>query len=100
MIRGVVSNLQALVTIQFVIADKCSTSIEFVVDTGFTGYLCIPIAILEELGIDTYGDMSNCILAQRGLLSKRNRKRVGDKMPDSFMRQQYHQSQVYSSGNT
>ena len=57
MMRGVVSNLQALVTIQFVVPDKGSLSIEFVIDTGFTGYLCVPLDLLKQFCIVSCGDM-------------------------------------------
>lgn len=42
MISGIVNNRRATVNIVFLLPTQPSLSIGFVIDTGFTGYLCLP----------------------------------------------------------
>jgi clan AA aspartic protease len=50
-ISGIVSDGQATVTIAFRFADRSDLSIEFVVDTGFTDYLCLHPEAVALLGL-------------------------------------------------
>lgn len=42
MISGLVTDRHAVVALTFLLANGSSIPIEFVIDTGFTGYLCLP----------------------------------------------------------
>ena len=46
---GIVIDLQALITIPFQLSDNVVRNIEFVVDTGFSGFLTLPVNIVEDL---------------------------------------------------
>jgi clan AA aspartic protease len=50
MISGIVTQLHAIVSVTFLLPNGSRFPIEFVVDTGFTGDLCIPpeaVALME-----------------------------------------------------
>ena len=51
MITGNVIDLHALIKITFCLADGSRRDIEFVVDTGFTGYLTLPPKDVAALGL-------------------------------------------------
>ena len=51
MINGHVSALHLLVPVRFRLQDKPDVSIEFVVDTGFTGSLSLPQEAVTALGL-------------------------------------------------
>lgn len=42
MISGLVTDRYAIVALTFLLLNGSSIPIEFVIDTGFTGYLCLP----------------------------------------------------------
>jgi clan AA aspartic protease len=48
---GRVENLHALLPVTFRFPDKPDIAIEFVVDTGYTGYLTLPLAAITTLGL-------------------------------------------------
>lgn len=48
---GRVENLHALLPVTFRFSDKPDIAIEFVVDTGYTGYLTLPPAAVAALGL-------------------------------------------------
>ena len=48
---GHVESLHALVPITFRFSDKPDIAIEFVVDTGYTGYLTLPAAAVAAVGL-------------------------------------------------
>jgi predicted aspartyl protease len=58
MIAGLVKNRHAVVTLPFFLPNGSSVPIEFVIDTGFTGFLCLPpeavslmrLPLLTDLG--------------------------------------------------
>ena len=49
MITGHVSALHLLVPVRFKMPDQPDVSIEFVVDTRFTGFLCLPQSAVDAL---------------------------------------------------
>ena len=51
MISGSVSDRHALVPVTFRFPDRPDLTIEFVVDTGFTDYLCLPPEAVAVLGL-------------------------------------------------
>ena len=51
MLTGHVSALHILVSVPFVRAGQPNIAIEFVVDTGFTGELCLPPDAIAALGL-------------------------------------------------
>ncbi|MFB8792200.1 MAG: clan AA aspartic protease [Potamolinea sp.] len=51
MISGIVSDGHATVAIAFRFAHRSDLSIEFVIDTGFTDYLCLPPEAVALLGL-------------------------------------------------
>lgn len=48
---GTVSNRHALLAVVFRLPDKPTLSVEFVIDTGFTGELTLPPAAIASLGL-------------------------------------------------
>ncbi len=55
---GAVSNRHALLAVTFRLPDKPTLSIEFVIDTGFTGELTLPPAAVASLGLPySHGDV-------------------------------------------
>ena len=64
MIRGRVSStrtpdgtafLEARVNIDIAGSNRYFRPIEVVVDTGFTGFLTLPESVIDEIGLDTFG---------------------------------------------
>jgi clan AA aspartic protease len=51
MIVGQVTNHQALLPVTFRLANRPDLTIEFVVDTGFVGFLTLPQAAVAALGL-------------------------------------------------
>lgn len=51
MMTGRVIALHILMPVLFLLTDQPGISIEFVVDTGFTGDLTLPIAAIERMGL-------------------------------------------------
>ena len=48
---GHVESLHALLPITFRLPDRSDIAIEFVVDTGYTGYLALPFPAVKALGL-------------------------------------------------
>jgi clan AA aspartic protease len=48
---GRVERLHALIPVSFRFSDKPDITIEYVVDTGYTGYLTMPVAAVVVLGL-------------------------------------------------
>jgi predicted aspartyl protease len=48
---GNVVNLHALVSVTFRLSSSPDLSLEFVVDTGFVGYLTLPVAAVQTMGL-------------------------------------------------
>lgn len=57
MITGQVEHLHALLPITFRLPDYSNLTIEFVIDTGFTGYLTLPVAAVDALGLPYLGSI-------------------------------------------
>ena len=51
MISGIVTDRQATVTLTFLLANGLRVPIEFVMDTGFTGELCLPPEAVSLMGL-------------------------------------------------
>lgn len=51
MISGLVTDRHAVVTIIFLLSNGSSIPINFVIDTGFTGYLCLPSEAVTLMGL-------------------------------------------------
>jgi clan AA aspartic protease len=54
-IQGVVVGLQARMSITFCSLESADVEIEFVVDTGFEGFLTLPLALIAELNLPYAG---------------------------------------------
>jgi clan AA aspartic protease len=50
-ISGIVTNRHATVTLTFLLPNGSSIPIEFVIDTGFTGELCLPLEAVSLMGL-------------------------------------------------
>jgi clan AA aspartic protease len=50
-ISGIVNNRRATVNVIFILPNQPSLSIGFVIDTGFTGYLCLPPEAVNLLNL-------------------------------------------------
>jgi clan AA aspartic protease len=48
---GHVSSLQAIVPVQFRLVNKPDANIQFIVDTGFSGFLLLPTQAVKALGL-------------------------------------------------
>jgi clan AA aspartic protease len=61
--RGSVSNLHALLPITFRLPGRPDFTIEFVVDTGFTGFLTLPVPAIATMGLPflhwTFADLAD-----------------------------------------
>jgi len=57
MISGIVSDGHATVNVIFRLSNRPDISIEFVIDTGFTDYLCLPPEAVEVLGLPFQYDL-------------------------------------------
>ncbi|MEC4985841.1 MAG: clan AA aspartic protease [Oscillatoria sp. PMC 1068.18] len=51
MISGIVTNRYATVALTFLLPNGSSLPIEFVIDTGFTGHLCLPPEAVSLMGL-------------------------------------------------
>lgn len=51
MIHGHVSNRQALVPVRFVLPHQPDILLEFIVDTSFSGFLVLPPAAVQAIGL-------------------------------------------------
>jgi clan AA aspartic protease len=56
-ISGIVIDRKALVTLSLSLANGSTIPIEFVVDTGFTGQLCLPSEAVSVLGLPFLYDL-------------------------------------------
>lgn len=63
MISGTVTNRHAVVAVTFLLPNGSRFPIEFVIDTGFTDYLCLPAEAVALLGLpfsyDTPANLAN-----------------------------------------
>jgi clan AA aspartic protease len=57
-ISGIVSNSHASVALTFLLPNSSNLLIEFVIDTGFTDYLCLPPEAFSLLGLPFMYDLS------------------------------------------
>lgn len=57
MISGIVTDRHAIVTLIFLLQNSSTFPIEFVVDTGFTDYLCLPPEAVTLLGLPFLYDL-------------------------------------------
>ena len=57
MMRGSVSRLHALLPVTFRLTGRQELAIEFVVDTGYTGSLTLPMEAVEALGLQFEFDL-------------------------------------------
>lgn len=51
MISGIVTDKHATVALTFLLQNGSSIPIEFVIDTGFTGELCLPLEAVSLMGL-------------------------------------------------
>ncbi|MEM8640715.1 MAG: clan AA aspartic protease [Cyanobacteria bacterium P01_G01_bin.54] len=58
MISGIVTNRQATVVLTFLLSDGSRVPIEFVIDTGFTGELCLSLEAVSLMGLTFRHDTS------------------------------------------
>jgi clan AA aspartic protease len=62
-ISGIVTNGQATAVLTFLLANGSRVPIEFVIDTGFTGELCLPLEAVSLMGLtfrhDTYANLAD-----------------------------------------
>lgn len=63
MISGIVTNRHATVTLTFLLPNGSTVPIEFVIDTGFTGELCLPVEAVSLMGLifrhDTFANLAD-----------------------------------------
>ncbi len=63
MISGIIKNGRATVNIIFILANQPDLAIEFVVDTGFAGFLSLPLEAVTLLGFpfvyDVYANLAD-----------------------------------------
>lgn len=57
MISGIVTDRHAIVTLMFILPSNSTFPIEFVIDTGFTDYLCLPPEAVTLLGLPFLYDL-------------------------------------------
>ncbi|UKO97057.1 hypothetical protein [Nostoc sp. UHCC 0870] len=50
MISGIVTDRHATVALTFLLPNGSTVLIEFVIDTGFTGELCLPLEAVSLMG--------------------------------------------------
>jgi predicted aspartyl protease len=53
-ISGIVTDRHATVALTFLLPNGSTIPIEFVIDTGFTGELCLPLADNSEVSLPLY----------------------------------------------
>jgi clan AA aspartic protease len=62
-ISGIVANRHATVALTFLLPNGSTISIEFVIDTGFTGELCLPLEAVSLMGLtfrhDTFANLAD-----------------------------------------
>jgi clan AA aspartic protease len=62
-ISGIVTNRNATVALTFLLPNGSTISIEFVIDTGFTGELCLPLEAVSLMGLtfrhDTFANLAD-----------------------------------------
>jgi clan AA aspartic protease len=62
-ISGTVTDRHATVTLRFLLANGSTVPIEFVIDTGFTGELCLPLEAVSLMGLtfrhDTFANLAD-----------------------------------------
>jgi len=56
-ISGIVTDRYATVALTFLLPNGSSLPIEFVIDTGFTGYLCLPPEAVSLMGLPFMYDL-------------------------------------------
>jgi clan AA aspartic protease len=71
-ISGIVSLLHATVSVPFRLPNRPDVAIEFVIDTGFTDFLCLPPEVVSVLGLPfeynmrvNLADNSNAVVRYR-----------------------------------
>lgn len=62
MISGIVTDRHATVVLTFLLLNGSTIPIEFVIDTGFTGELCLPLEAVSLMGL-TFRDDTSANLA-------------------------------------
>jgi clan AA aspartic protease len=62
-ISGIVTSRQATVNLTFLLSNGSRVPIEFVIDTGFTGELCLPLEAVSLMGLtfrhDTFANLAD-----------------------------------------
>ena len=58
MISGIVTDRQATIRLTFLLSNDLRVPIEFVIDTGFTGELCLPQEAVSLMGLTFRHDTS------------------------------------------
>jgi clan AA aspartic protease len=56
-ISGIVTDRHATVALTFLLANNSNLSIGFVIDTGFTGHLCLPSEAVSLMGLPFMHDL-------------------------------------------
>ena len=63
MISGILTDTHATVALTFLLPNGSTVSIEFVIDTGFTGELCLPLEAVSLMGLtfrhDTFANLAD-----------------------------------------
>ncbi|MDX2244529.1 MAG: clan AA aspartic protease [Leptolyngbyaceae cyanobacterium bins.302] len=63
MISGIVTDRHAIVALTFLLPNGSTVPIEFVIDTGFTGELCLPSEAVSLMGLtfrhDTFANLAD-----------------------------------------
>jgi clan AA aspartic protease len=63
LISGIVTDRHATVALTFLLPNGSSIPIEFVIDTGFTGELCLPLEAVSLMGLtfrhDTFANLAD-----------------------------------------
>ncbi len=68
MISGIVTDRHAIVTLTFLLFNGSSIPIEFVIDTGFTGHLCLPSETVSLLRLPFLYDLPANLADNREVL--------------------------------
>jgi clan AA aspartic protease len=58
-ISGIVTSGQATVILTFLLSNGSRVPIEFVIDTGFTGELCLPLEAVSLMGLTLHDTLAN-----------------------------------------
>lgn len=63
MISGIVTNQHATIALTFLLRNGSTIPIEFVIDTGITGELCLPLEAVSLMGLtfrhDTFANLAD-----------------------------------------